>query len=221
VKFLRRIEPFLYSRKNIAGTILALAGFGLLVVGGFVSPVVGIAAAVGLYALGYFIVPPERGVALTLRETMDARDIEDNLRKLLISLHGRVADDVFTAVGGICHSIIETLPKQGESYDSVDPNVYLVRQTALEYLPEALNAYLAIPRIYAERRQVQGTRTAHDILLEQLQVMDARLEDIRESIARNDMDRLMSNVRFLQERFASSNLQSAEVAEKVEGPTVV
>jgi hypothetical protein len=221
VNFLRRSEPFLYSRKNIAGTLLALAGFAVLVVGGFTSPLIALGAAIGLYAVGYLVVPAERGVALTLRETMDARDIEDNLRKLLISLHGRVADDVFTAVGGICHSIIETLPKQGEAYDSVDPNVYLVRQTALEYLPEALNAYLAIPRIYAERRQVDGARTAHDILLDQLQTMDARLEDIRESIARNDMDRLMSNVRFLQERFASSSLQSADVAEKVEGPTVV
>lgn len=211
MKLWRRLEPFLYSRKNIAGTVLGLVGLGLLLAGVTPMGIVGLGVIAGLYAIGYLIVPAERGVPLTLRETMDSSDIEDGLRKLLVSIHGRVADDVFAAVGGIAHSVIETLPKQGEAFDSVDPQIHMVRETALSYLPEALNAYLAIPRLYAERRQVAGAKTAHDILLEQLQVMDARLEDIREDIAKNDTDRLLSNVRFLQERFATSNLEPTSV----------
>jgi len=210
VSFLRRIEPFLYSRKNIAGTLLALVGLGLLF-GGVTSGLIGLGVVAGLYAIGYLLVPPERGVSLMLRETSDSREIEDNLRKLLVSIHGRVADDVFAAVGSVAHAVIETLPKQGEAFDSIDPNVHLVRETALSYLPEALSAYLAIPRMYAERRQVAGGKTAHDVLLEQLQVMNAKLDEIRENIAKNDTDRLMSNARFLQERFASSTFQPTSV----------
>jgi hypothetical protein len=206
----RRIEPFLYSRKNLAGSALALVGIGLLAVG-VTAGVVGVGVIAGLYAIGYLVVPKERGVSVSLRATMDTGDIEDGLRKLLISIYGRVADDIFAKVGSISHSIVETLPKNGENYDSADPNLHLVSRTALDYLPEALNAYLAIPRIYAERRQMPNGRTAHDVLLEQLNVMDAKLNDVREDIERNDTERLMSNVRFLQERFASSALEPTSV----------
>ena len=34
---------------------------------------------------------------------------------------------------------------------AIDPTVMLIRQTALHYVPKALNDYLAIPRMYAER----------------------------------------------------------------------
>jgi hypothetical protein len=151
-------------------------------------------------------------VATTLYATMDSEDIENNLRKLLISIYGRVSDDIFARVGSICHSIVETLPKKGESYDSTDPNIHLVSRTALDYLPQALNAYLAIPRIYAERRPLPSGQTPHDVLLEQLNVMDAKLNDVREDIERNDTERLMSNVRFLQEKFAGSKLEQTPVS---------
>jgi hypothetical protein len=207
----RRVEPFLYSRKNIAGVIGALAGVGLLALG-ITTGIVGLGVIAGLYAIGYLVVPAERGVALSRRDTMDAREIENDLRKLLISIYGRVAEDVFTKAGSICHSIVETLPKSGESYDSTDPNLHLISRTALDYLPQALNAYLAIPRIYAERRPLADGRTAHDALMEQLNVMDAKLHEVAEDMARNDTDKLLANVRFLQERFASSALQPESVS---------
>ncbi len=154
-----------------------------------------------------------------LSDSRDARDIRDGLNKLMTSIRFRVADDVFNRVGSIAHSIVQTLPGDGESFDATDPNVNLVRQTALAYLPQALDAYLAIPRIYAERRPIASGKTAHDVLLEQLNIMDVKMHEVAEDIARHDTDRLMSNVRFLQERFADSTLQldPAHVAAMAEG----
>ena len=201
-----QIERFLLSRRNLVGGVLALFGVAMLGLG-LTAGTIGIVSVAVLYAIGYLITPAERGVGLTLFDTSDTNEIRKGLEKLLDSIRFRVADDVFQAVGSIAHSIVMTFPQDGRGIDPTDPNINLVRQTALSYLPEALNAYLAIPRIYAERRAVDGTKTAHDILMDQLRVMDARMGDAAEAIAKNDTDRLLSQVRFLQERFATSGLQ--------------
>lgn len=205
-----RLEPFLYSRKNIAGCIGGLIGIGLLAFG-ITDVLLGLGIIAGLYVLGYLVAPPERGTGVTLRANMDARDIDSGLRRLLASIYGRVPEDIFNRIGSIANLVVTTLGENGSTRDSSDPNIHLVRQTALSYLPEALNAYLAIPRLYAERRPLANGRTAHDVLLEQLNTMDTKLREVGEDIARNDTDRLMANVRFLQERFASSPIEVPEV----------
>ncbi len=174
---------------------------------GITSGAIGLVVVAGLYAIGYLVTPPERGLRLSLFNTEDTRDIRSGLERLLSSIRFRVADDVFQKVGSIAHSIVVTLPADGGGVDRADPNVNLVRQTALSYLPEALNAYLAIPRLYAERRPVADGKTAHDVLMNQLNVMDAKMHEVADAIAKNDTDRLMANVRFLQDRFADSALQ--------------
>jgi hypothetical protein len=206
VSSFRRIEPFLYSRKNIAGSLLGIGGLALLFLG-VTSGVIGLAVVAGLYGIGYLVVPPERGLAVTLFGTQDTHDITDGLTRLLGSIRNRVADDVYNEVGSICRSIVETLPQNGTGIDPADPNVNLIRQTALNYLPQALDAYLAIPRMYAEGRPVQDGKTAHDILMDQLKLMDSKMKEMANAIAQNDTERLLANARFVQERFASSSLQ--------------
>ena len=203
-----RVEPFIYSRRNIVGSALGLVGLALLALG-VTGGVIGLGVVAGLYAIGYLVTPPERGLSLTLFNTEDTRDIRSGLDRLLTSIRYRVADDVFQKCGSIAHSIVMTLPANGTGVDPVDPNINLIRQTALNYLPQALDAYLAIPRMYAERKVLDNGKTAHDVLMDQLNVMDAKMRDVAEAVAKNDTDRLMANVRFLQERFANSQLQVA------------
>ena len=153
-----------------------------------------------------------RRVGLPFRHPPDNRAVEDELRRILVGIRGRVADDIFQKVGSISYRIVTTLTNEGTGGDPLDPNVNLIRQTALSYLPEALRAYLGIPRTYAEGRPVESGKTAHDILMDQLTVMDSKLNEVAEAIARNDTERLLANVRFLQERFASSSLQATPAA---------
>ena len=207
MKFWRRIEPFLYSRRNIAGSVLALGGL-LLYFLGVTSGPVGLGVIAALYAVGYLVVRPERGLQLNLEATDDANQIRDGLQRLLISIHGRVADDIYLRVQSIRDSILATLPQNADDDQSaIDPNVYLIRRTALTYLPQALDAYLAVPRIYAESRPVADGRTPHDVMLEQLNLMDSKMREVADDIVRHDSEKLLAHGRFLQERFAGSELK--------------
>jgi hypothetical protein len=159
---------------------------------------------------------------IAMFDSDDADEIRTGLQRLLNTIRGRVADDVYQAVGRICYSIAQTLPTNGRPSDPTDPNVNLIRQTGLNYLPQALDAYLSIPRTYAERRPVVSGKTPHDILMDQLNLMDTKMREAAEDLARSDTERLLTNARFLQERFATSSLQPAAVANQVQdGPHIL
>jgi hypothetical protein len=204
-----RLERFLYSRRNIVGSALALAGLALHFVG-IVGGLAWLPITIGLYAIGVLLVPGERDLDIQLGEAQDAAEVRDGLARLVRSLRGKVADDLLAKVVGIQGSILGTLEIEGSLGDGADPNVYLIRQTALAYLPDAFKTYLRMPRIMAERRAIAGGRTPHDVLLDQLDLMDRRLADVADDLARHDSDKLLANGRFLAEKFGVSSLQLGE-----------
>jgi hypothetical protein len=204
----QRLQQFLYSRKNIGASLLALAGVALLAVGVLPSLLVGIGAIAALYAVGYLLIPGERGVKFTLMDARDTQQIRQGLNDLVYSLRFRVSNDVMAAVESCVRSINLTLPPEGApGMTAIDPTVMLIRQTALHYVPQALDAYLAIPRIYAERVVVQEGKTARDVLIDQLKMIDDKMRETAEAMYHYDASRLLSNARFLQERFADSNFK--------------
>ena len=209
---MRNLEAYLYSRRNIVGSLLAVGGLALHFVGLIAGPIwIPITAA--LYAIGVLLVPAEKGLEVRLGAAEDAAEIRSGLEKLLRSLRGRVADDLYAKVQSIQASILATLEVEGSLGDAVDPNVYLIRQTALSYLPDAFDTYLRLPRTMAERRRVADGRTPHDVLLDQLDLMDRRLAEVADDMARHDSDRLLANGRFLAEKFGTSSLELDQVEE--------
>lgn len=200
-----RLETYLYSRRNIVGSILALGGLALNFVG-LVGGLAWLPITAGLYLIGVLLVPGEQGLAIQLGAAQDASDVREGLERLLRALRGKVADDLYAKVVSIQGSILGTLEIEGVG-DGADPNVYLIRQTALAYLPDAFSTYLRMPRVMAERRAIADGRTPHDVLLDQLELMDRRLASVADDIARHDSDRLLANGRFLAEKFGVSSLR--------------
>jgi hypothetical protein len=219
---MRRFESYLYSRRNIVGSLLALGGIGLYIVG-LVGGLAWLPITAGLYLIGALLVPGEQGLALQLGAAQDASEIREGLDRLMRALRGKVADDLYAKVVSIQGSILGTLETEGGTGDGTDPNVYLIRQTALAYLPDAFTTYLRMPRVMAERRAIAGGRTPHDVLLEQLDLMDRRLADVADDIARHDSDKLLANGRFLAEKFGVSSLSvdAATVAATAAAPVAV
>jgi hypothetical protein len=201
----RRLQSFLYSRRNIVGSALALGGVALHLIGIVAGPI-WLPITAGLYAIGYLLVPGERDLSIRLGAAQDATEVREGLEKLLRGIRGKVADDLYDKVVRIQGSILSTLDAEGAENEA-DPNVYLIRQTALTYLPEAFSTYLRMPRLMAERRAIANGRTPHDVLLDQLDLMDRRLEDVADDIARHDSDKLLANGRFLADKFGVSAFQ--------------
>jgi hypothetical protein len=79
-------------------------------------------------------------------------------------------------------------------------DLHIVRQTAADYLPRTVEAYLKLtgdgdPAVGA------GGKTALDELKEQLNLLDSKLDEIAQDLQRQDVDQMLANRRFLEERF--------------------
>jgi hypothetical protein len=218
---MRRLQYFFFSRRNLLGMALALGGLTLYAFGILAAPA-WIPITAGLYAIGYLLGPGQPQLDVGLGTAQGAPEIRAGLDKLLSGIRGKVADDLYAKAWAIRESILATLEVEGVE-DETDPNVYLIRQTALSYLPEAFATYLRMPRLMAERRRIADGRTPHEVLLEQLDLMDRRLHDVADDIARHDSDKLLANGRFLAEKFGSSAFQleptSGETTARAATPT--
>jgi hypothetical protein len=200
-----RIGGFLRSRHNLAGFVLA--GGGVLAAGGagLVAGLGLLPLAAGLYVAGALIVPRKRRELDPYPEDeTDAAGVRRALDQLVRSLAGRVPADIFEKVSSIRASIVVTLDRSDDA-SIADPNVFLIRQTALSYLPEALNEYLSLPRAYANR-SLMGKKSPHDVLVDQLNLMDDKMREVAEAIVAGDAERLESHGRFLADKFGGSSL---------------
>jgi hypothetical protein len=141
--------------------------------------------------------------------TTEAARVRSSLDTIMVSIHGRVPADIEARVASIRDSILLTITDRDLAESATDPNIYLIRQTALDYLPEALEGYRSLPERYADEPITSDGRTPHQTLLDQLALMDQKIREVADDIVRQDSDRLLVHGRFLQERFGSSALRVA------------
>jgi hypothetical protein len=197
----QRLLRYLYSNKNLAGSAAALAGLGLYftgVVGELWPVVVG-----GLYGIGALAVPPTR--TYDLRGGLDPSNLNRAMAEQAGRLRGRVPDDILAAVGRV-HTPVREILSRRDALPPASPDAFVVERTALDYLPTALESYLNLPRAYANRVPISDGRTARQVLLAQLALLEAKLGEVLEAIAKGDTDRLLAHGRFLEDRFGRSEI---------------
>lgn len=182
----------------LPGVILALAG----------------AAGAGYATTKLPSLPGERAPApqaLTTRadaaSSVSAQRLEKDLRYLVNLSREELPDDATEKVIQIASTIIAILPRF-PNLASGEHKVYTVRQTVLDYLPEAINNYRALPREYAETEPLEEGKTAHQLLVEQLTVLAKQIHAIAAEFPQSDAQRLMIHGRFLEDKFAEEDESS-------------
>jgi phage shock protein PspC (stress-responsive transcriptional regulator) len=130
------------------------------------------------------------------------RDISRSLDMLVNRIQGKVPEEILAKVTSIRDAIASVLPQISEMGGGMTKEVYNLRQTALEYLPDALDKYLSLPSGFAEHHILSNGKTAKQTLLEQLDLLDQTVKDMVGDVYQEDADALLVHGRFLQEKFA-------------------
>ncbi|ROS77041.1 hypothetical protein [Cellulomonas sp. PhB143] len=86
---------------------------------------------------------------------------------------------------------------------------HTVVATATSYLPEAVGAYLRLPRDFADTRPVDRGRTALLVLCDQLDLLGRTLDQISDAVSRQDAVALVAHGRFLEEKLGPSSVSVA------------
>ncbi|MBO0681748.1 MAG: hypothetical protein J2P45_01220 [Candidatus Dormibacteraeota bacterium] len=148
---------------------------------------------------GYQAEPVPRMVTPASRAPHDPNGVRQLLPRISAMTSGRLPVGYQTKVNDILRRV-DHLMQQTDRMGSED--LYLVRQTAVDYLPTTLNAYLALPRGYAYQLPEVGRKPALHVLWEQLCMLEAKLVEVERGIDRRDADSLLANGRFLQNRLS-------------------
>lgn len=199
---MRRFILFLYSNKNIAGSLLGLGTLVLYFLG--IIHNFWLEIVLGSYGIGYLAMPNSGDIETDLNGEMDAQSIRSSLEKLTSDIAPLVPGTVLALVGSIKESILTILP-QLTSAGTGDPNLYSIRQTALDYLPQTLKNYLALPAAYRNSYPVADGKNATQLLIEQLTLLDNKMKEIVQNVLSNNTQALLTNGTFLREKFKDQN----------------
>jgi hypothetical protein len=194
------------------GSLLAsgvtLAGVAAAGVLGAVPATVGIVLAAPVYALGHLAVhayrrrhaaPMPAPAADPDAETLAALDA------LITETKGNVPDAVEARIERVANTVRQTIPRL-DQLGAGSAQAHAVVRTATSYMPEAVAAYLRLPRDFADRRAVQGGKTSLSVLCDQLDLLGSKMDEIFDAACRADADALIAHGRFLAEKFGSGAL---------------
>ncbi|WP_344968876.1 hypothetical protein [Streptosporangium fragile] len=196
---------YLGSTRNIAGCALALAGLAAHFLGlaGAYWPVV----VAGLYGVGALLAPPDRVRLRVSHAEVETAGLRADLDALLRKVEGaqRFPDDVRARLGDLA-GVLGGILDRAEVLTASPDHLHIVSQTIRAYLPAGLEAYANLPRGYALTRRAGRERSAHEELLSQLDLLDAKLREVAQAVHHGDEQALRDHGRFLRDRFGRSDL---------------
>jgi hypothetical protein len=199
----QRLQLFLYSTRNIAGSLLAIGGLGLFF--GGVIHAYWWAIVAGLYGVGALGWPRSDLAETAERTELSSELLAQQVHQLVESVAHGLPKEALDILRGIQFTLAELLPRLEElrsrgiisSKDS-----FTVLETVRRYLPDTLAAYLRLPKFYAQMQTLANGKTASQTLLDQLRMLDTSLKDVAKSAFAGDAETLVSNGQFLQNRFS-------------------
>ena len=189
-----------YSSANIAGCALALLGPALLFLGVIDKGWLLITA--GLYAGGWLLGRRPPALERHIEASLSAEQTLDRLDGLIRQAAPHLVEEMRRSLVSIRTSVAEVLPRllQAASGGGSD-DLFTVRETVLNYLPETLANYVALPPAFRASHVLAEGKTARQLLVEQLSLLDKQLQEVVANVASSDAQALLANGAFLRQRF--------------------
>jgi hypothetical protein len=144
------------------------------------------------------------------------------LDRLVANVRGLVPDTDMETLGRIRTCAALALPTTDQPLDLTDHETWLLRQICISYLPGALEHYVVLPADLASEPVLDG-RSAHQVLDDQLALIESRLGAMAARSYRHEADALLTHGRFLSDSLRPDPFESmlAELTRKEPEPVPV
>jgi hypothetical protein len=147
-------------------------------------------------------VEEERPVVIPAPPTTE--QIVTSVDAVLARATGKAPAAVTARVQRVAETVHEMAPRL-DRLGAGSQQAHTVVATATSYLPEAVDAYLRLPRDFADRRVVDRGKTSLMILCDQLDLLGATIDKISDAVSRADAVALVAHGRFLEEKFGTNS----------------
>lgn len=152
---------------------------------------------------------PEPPVLPELPPPPTGEEILASVEAVRARVAGRVPPAIVARVDAIARTVGVMVPRLDRP-SLGSQQAHTVVATATSYLPEAVDAYLRLPRDFADRRVVANGKTSLMLLVDQLDLLSATLTKISDAVSRQDANALIAHGAFLEEKFRGSSLTTPQ-----------
>jgi hypothetical protein len=144
------------------------------------------------------------------------------LERLVTNVSGLVPETEMATLLRIRHSAELALPTSDGPLDLTNHETWLARQICVDYLPGALEHYIALPSERASEPVLDG-RSAREVLDEQLALIESRLNEMATRTYLLEANGLLSHARFVADSLRSDPFQArlVELAANEPEPVLV
>ena len=144
------------------------------------------------------------------------------LDRLVANVRGWVPETELATLRRIRDRAALALPATDERLDLTDHDTWLLRQICIDYVPRALDHYIALPSDLASEPLLDG-RSARQVLDEQLTLIESRLDEMATRSYRREAGGLLSHARFVADSLRPDPFQArlAELATNEAEPVPV
>ena len=105
------------------------------------------------------------------------------------------------------------LAQHADRFPLGSKDLYVVQHTPTDYLPATINAFLEVPAWSVDTPTADG-RTPLKMLHDQLDILEAKLDEIADQVRKQRVDRLLANERFLEENFGRGESEELTIPVK-------
>jgi len=207
-----KFQKFIFSNKNITGLVCA----SLIVALGFVGIVkhAWFIVAMIAYVFGYLIGPKEKEVVFYHIKGENMADYIGFLNKFLKNSldNSKLPIEAKSILQNITKDAVELLNflQSKDSVDESSEEMMNLKSIFDTYIPKLINQFSKLPSDYANNIKTSSGKTAKDMLIEQLNLLEQKIKEISYGIYEDDVTALKVNGRFLKEKFDSSDLFSVK-----------
>lgn len=203
---------FFYGLPNIVGMALALLGLlahiALVVLSAKGGMLYWPLIVLGLYVFGWLVgyIFENNDADLHFKNALTEEQIKSELEDLLKKIKKRIPKEAYEHVVNIKKAVVTVIPQLLAKKGIGNHDLYTVKKTVFDYLPETLENYLRLPSVYSKVHKLSNGKTADCLLIEQLTVIDTTMQDIVQNIYAEDANQLMANQRFLEQRMQNTDV---------------
>lgn len=208
-----QIQKFLFSNKNILGCALTSVVLVLALLGIFKS--FWIPLAVMAYIFGYVAGPAEKKIKFYHYQGESLADYIGFINKMKnnVMISEKIPQDAKDIIHSISQKAIEliTFVQDAQKNTAFDEDMINFTSIFDSYLPNIINQYSRLPSKYANEVKTKNGKTAKQMLVEQLTVLDEKVQEIAYGMYEDDVTALRANGNFLKEKFGKTNLFELEI----------
>jgi hypothetical protein len=202
---MERVLRYLLSNGNITGSIAAILvivlylfgiidrGWGWLAIGAYIG---------GTLPFSFREQPPHMPEGLSTKEALAW--LKSSAMPKLPPNAKAILADIIERVDGLMPRLKE-MEAQGLVETS---NRAMLKHTLSRLLPDAVQAYLRLPAAYAKVKTLDNGKTAQQLLIDQLILLQKHIHALEENFLSSDVNAMLANGRFLQEKFQPGLLDS-------------